>query len=113
MRLPKDTDHTIELPDIGTFIFGRETFADRAAIRARYLSIVKEYQDDDINLSIYAGMMAEYAELCVAAPPGWESLAEMEFSRPTEDKVFELFALLRAQQNGFRGSAAQGGQAQG
>jgi len=58
-------------------------------------------------------MIAEYAELCVSAPSGWESLAEMEFSRSTEDKVFELFALLRQQQHGFRGSAAQGGQAQG
>lgn len=105
-RNPRDTDYLIPLPNVGDFRFGRETFQDRADIRANYLSIVKSHKDSDIDLSIYAGMMAEYAVMCVEAPEGWGDLAKVEITESTEAQLFELFRLLREQQKSFRVSAA-------
>ena len=111
MRQPKDTDYIIPLPDVGDFRFGRQTFADRAKIRADYISITKANTDPD--LSAFALILAKHANLCVDAPGEWQDFSNMEVTQWKESKLFELYALLAEQESSFRFGAAQGGQAAG
>lgn len=104
MRPPKDSDFFLDLPGVGVFRFGRRTYGDRLKIRAEYLRLVKEFGDDDSDLSMYAAMISTHAVLCVEAPDGWESLAELDLVAPgdAESKIFELYGLLKAKEDSFR-----------
>lgn len=107
------SDYFITLPGVGDFRFSQETYADRIAIRAHYLGLVKDFKDTDTYLSTYAGLIAEFQQLCVSCPPDWQDLASQVITDQRETQLFELVKQLRQQQQSFRNSAAQGGQAQG
>jgi hypothetical protein len=115
MRQAKDTDFFIELPDVGVFRFGRRTYGDRLNIRAEYLRLVREFGDSDSALSIYASMIASHSVLCVEAPPGWENLTELDMTSPVdpEEKLFELYELLKAKEDSFRRGQDQNSKATG
>lgn len=115
MREPKESDFFIELPGVGVFRFGRRTYGDRLKIRSAYLRLVREFGDDDPDLSMYAAMIASHAVLCVEAPRGWEDLAELDLVAPgdNEAKIFDLYALLKEKEDSFRQGDPKSGQAQG
>lgn len=115
MRTPKDTDFFIELPDVGVFRFGRRTYGDRLKIRTEYLRMVKEFGDEDPDLSIYAAMISSHKILCVEAPEGWEDLAELDLIAPgnVEGKIFDLYNRLKAKEDSFRFGTNEGGEAKG
>lgn len=115
MRHAKDTDFFIELPDVGTFRFGRRTYGDRLKIRSEYLRMTKEFGNDDADLSLYAAMIATHWALCVDAPKGWESLAEIDMvsNDDAEDKIYELYNLLKEKEDFFRRGLTQDGQEKG
>lgn len=115
MRSPKDTDFFIELPQVGVFRFGRRTYGDRLRIRAEYLRLVKEFGDEDPDLSMYAAMIASHSVLCVEAPAGWENLADLDLVAPgnNEDRIFELYSLLKDKEDSFRKGDSKSGEAQG
>lgn len=104
MRQAKDTDFFIELPGVGVFRFGRRTYGDRLSIRTEYLRLVREFGDSDSALSIYASMIASHSVLCVEAPPGWSDLTQLDMTSPNdpEEKLFELYDLLKAKEDSFR-----------
>lgn len=104
MRQAKDTDFFITLPDVGVFRFGRRTYGDRLKIRVEYLRLVREFGDSDSALSIYASMIASHSVLCVEAPKGWEDLTNLDMTSPVdpEEKLFELYELLKAKEDSFR-----------
>jgi hypothetical protein len=104
MREAKDTDFYIQLPDVGVFRFGRRTYGDRLSIRTEYLRLVREFGDSDTSLSIYASMIASHRILCVEAPDGWEDLTGLDMTSPNdpEEKLFELYELLKAKEDSFR-----------
>lgn len=108
MREARDTDFFVELPGVGVFRFGRRTYGDRMRIRAEYLRLVRDIGDDDQDLSMYAGMIATHAVLCVEAPSGWADLADVDLtgSADTDNKIFELFALIKQQEDSFRAGAS-------
>ena len=67
MRKPNDTDFSIELPEVGTFRFGRRTFGDRPAIKAAYLKFVEQNNAQD-----WQGRLYEFLAGIDADPPdGW------------------------------------------
>lgn len=113
MKSPHASDYLISLPEVGEFRFSQETYADRIAIRAHYLGLVKDHKDTDTYLSTYAGLIAEFQQLCVSCPPDWQNLAAQVITDERETQLFELVRQLRQLQQSFRNSAAQGGQAQG
>ena len=115
MRQPKDSDFFVNLPGVGVFRFGRRTYGDRLRIRAEYLRLVKEFGDDDPDLSLYAAMIASHKVLCSEAPAGWEDLAELDLVAPgnAEDKIFELYALVKEKEDSFRQGDSKSGKAQG
>lgn len=115
MRPSKDTDFFIDLPGVGVFRFGRRTYGDRLKIRAEYLRLVKEFGDEDPDLSMYAAMISTHSVLCVEAPDGWSDLSELDLVAPgdTEGKVFELYGLLKAKEDSFRKGESKSGEATG
>lgn len=115
MRPAKDSDFFIELPEVGAFRFGRRTYGDRLKIRAEYLRLVKEFGDEDPDLSLYAAMISTHAVLCVEAPAGWEDLSELDLVAPgnTENQIFDLYGLLKAKEDSFRKGESKSGEAEG
>jgi len=116
MRPAKDTDFFIDLPDVGVFRFGRRTYGDRLRIRAEYLRLVQEHGDKDEQLTVYAGIVSSHKIMCVEAPKGWEDLSEIVLSRPgfdIDDKVYELYGKMKAQEDSFRSGQPQNGQVPG
>lgn len=115
MRQPKDTDFFITLPDVGVFRFGRRTYGDRLKIRAEYLRLVKEFGDEDADLSLYAAMISTHTVLCVEAPAGWANLADLDLVAPSdpEAKVFELYAALKEKEDSFRKGESKSGEEAG
>ncbi len=115
MRQPKDSDFFLDLPDVGVFRFGRRTYGDRLKIRAEYLRLVKEFGDDDPDLSMYAAIISSHKVLCVEAPSGWEDLADLDLvgSGNAEQKIFELYTLLKDKEDSFRGGESKSIEAQG
>ena len=115
MREAKESDFFIELPTVGIFRFGRRTYGDRILIRSNYLRLVQEFGDSDNDLSMFAGMVATHATLCVDAPKGWADLSSLDVvsAADNETKVYELYGLLKSQEDSFRSGLPQDGQAQG
>lgn len=115
MREPRDTDFFIELPDVGTFRFGRRTFGDRLQIRSAFLSLTKDHGEDDPDLAFYAAMIATHSVLCVEAPSGWNDLAALDMTAPgySDEKVYDLYERLRAKEGSFRQAGTEGSEAPG
>lgn len=115
MRQAKDTDFFIDLPGVGVFRFGRRTYGDRLNIRCEYLRLVREFGDSDSALSIYASMIASHSVLCVEAPEGWSDLTKLDMTSPVdpEEKLFELYDLLKAKEDSFRKGEIKSGQEAG
>ena len=115
MRPAKDTDFFVELPDVGVFRFGRRTFGDRIKIRAEYLKYVREYGEDDLDLTLNAAIVSSHRVLCVEAPAGWEDLEHIDItSTPDgEDKIYQLYSLLKAKEDSFRAQADEGSEGAG
>ena len=115
MRSAKESDFFIELTGVGSFRFGRRTYGDRLKIRSEYLRLVREFGDEDPDLSMYAAMIASHSVLCAEAPEGWESLADIDLTtnENVEDHIYELYQLVKDQEEFFRKGHAQAGQAKG
>jgi hypothetical protein len=115
MRSAKESDFFIELTGVGSFRFGRRTYGDRLKIRSEYLKLVREFGDDDPDLSMYAAMIASHTVLCSEAPEGWENLADIDLvaDEKSEDRIYELYQLLKDQEEFFRKGHTQAGQAKG
>lgn len=99
MRSLSHDDFFVELPDVGTFRYGRRNVGDRLSIRRDYLRFTQEFADIDPDLSLYAALIATHDVLCVEAPDGWESIAELPASKL--DKAFELGGLLKETEDAF------------
>ena len=111
MHKPKDSDYLIDLPNVGTFRFAKATLSDRAAIRSRYIAIVKD--SADAELQAFAAILAKHATLCVDAPDGWDSLDDMEMTDWHEQQLITLYSMLYGLESSFRSGAGKGSQAQG
>lgn len=115
MRKPADTDFMLEVPDIGTFRFGRRTYGDRLKIRSEYLRLTREYGDIDPDLATHAAIVAAHKVLCVDGPEGWEDLEAIDMiMRPdAEDGIFALYFALKAKEDSFRPKPIEVGEAVG
>lgn len=116
MRKAAATDFFIELPQVGTFRFGRRTYGDRLKIRAEYLRLTKDLADvNDAELATNAAIVAAHKVLCVEAPEGWADLESIDLiTQPdADDKIFDLYFLLKNKEDSFRQAANPASQAPG
>lgn len=111
MREPSADDFFLDLPDVGTFRYGRRTIGDRLAIRRDYLRYTQEFGDDDPDLSLYAALIATHDTLCVSCPAGWESIAAIPASKM--EKAFELGALIKSTEDTFAKGVEKSGALEG
>ena len=117
MRAPRNNDFSLELDGVGTFVFGRRTYGDRIKIRADYLRRLRELgeaeETADQELAMFAATLSTFSVMCVSAPPGWESLEDIDLiSNPdAEDQIIGLYLALKNKEDSFRqgaGEAVQG-----
>ena len=115
MRTPSDSDFFVEVPDVGTFRFGRRTYGDRLKIRSEVLKLVRDVGESDPELATQAAIIAAHRVLCVESPAGWGDLAAVDMvSVPdAEDRVYAIYLALKEKEDSFRGSTAQGSEKAG
>lgn len=101
MRTAADTDFSLTLPNVGDFTFGRRTMGDMIKIRANYLKLIGE-QDDDEELGFFCGFTAAYQVLIVACPAGWENMMTLDLNSVGLPRIMELAGLLSEKENSFR-----------
>lgn len=116
MRKPADSDFFLEVPDVGTFRFGRRTYGDRLKIRAEYLRLTREFESvNDPELATHAAIVSAHKVLCVDAPEGWRDLEAIDLIDvpDAEDKIFALYFALKDKEDSFRRGTDKGGEAPG
>lgn len=116
MRKPADSDFFLEVPDVGTFRFGRRTYGDRLKIRAEYLRLTREFEgSNDPELATHAAIVSAHKVLCVDAPQGWADLEAIDLIDvpDAEEKIFALYFALKDKEDSFRRRAVEGGEAPG
>lgn len=109
MRSPSDSDFFVDVPEVGTFRFGRRTYGDRLKIRVEYRKLVQDAGDDDHELAAQAAAVAAHKVLCVEAPAGYEDLATLDMIAlpDAEDRVYRIYLALKEKEDSFRRPANQ------
>lgn len=114
-RQAAENDFFIDLEGVGRFRYGRKTFGDRIGIRAEFLRLTGG-NEDDVDLSMMAGLVAAHKVLCVEAPVSWVNLEEidaLEDEPGLDKKLLRLYQLLIEKEGSFRRVPRQGGEGQG
>lgn len=103
-RPAADTDFFVEPEGVGRFRYGRKTFGDRIRIRAEFLRLTGG-NEDDLDLSTMAGLVAAHKVLCVEAPEGWvdlEVIDALDDERGLDGKLLRLYQLMVEKEGSFR-----------
>lgn len=103
-RPAADTDFFVEPEGVGRFRYGRKTFGDRIRIRAEFLRLTGG-NEDDLDLSTMAGLVAAHKVLCVEAPVGWvdlEAIDALEDEQGLDKKLLRLYQLVVDKEGSFR-----------
>lgn len=91
MRKPADTDFFIELPEVGTFRFGRRTFGDRPKIKRAYLKFIEKNDAVDGQCKVLEFLYG----IDLDPFDGWDSVKDEIYRRAalSDGTDFELAAL--------------------
>lgn len=119
VRKQSDLDFFIEVPEIGSFRFGRRTFGDSIRIRAEYLRVIGGLsatgEKVDPLIDTVAYVIATFKVMCVSAPAGWEDLEQVDLlEHPNaEDLIYSLQESFAEKEDSFRCAAKQSRKAEG
>lgn len=125
MRAPKESDYPVSVDGVGEFVFGRMTYGDRLAVRARYMPMARAAGipldedepspgsdaavdfDERQYLRWLLKMTAKYQVMVVSCPKGWEDLAGMDLlsipNMPERDaQISEVFRRWGETEDSFR-----------
>lgn len=112
MRKRSNTDFTVQVADVGSFVFGKRTMRDEIAIQVEYARLIDGVTATDWLVTV-CGWMAAFKILMVAAPEGFD----IESLDPLDDDTYRQMALihsaLRQQEDSFRGKQKPAGEAVG
>lgn len=111
-RLPKDTDFTVPVEDVGTFTFGRRTLADEIKIQVEYAKMIDGAVPTEW-LSAVCGWLATLRVLTVRAPANWDLDNLDPLDPSTYAKLSRVHEQLTEKERSFRGRAGQDGKAGG
>lgn len=112
MRAAHPTDFTLDVEDIGRFVFGRRQMADEIKIHVEYARLT-EAVTPTAWLDQVATWLSTLKVMTVRAPDGW-NLDEMDpLDDETYAKMLKVYAALTAKEGSFRRGPAKGGEAAG
>lgn len=113
MRSPSDSDFFVDVPNVGTFRFGRRTYGDRLKIRAEFLKLVRDVGESDAELATQAAIIAAHRILCVESPAGWTDLAAVDMIAvpDADERIYSIYAALKEKEDSFRRSPSEGSEA--
>lgn len=111
-RMPKETDFTVKVDEIGTFTFGKRTMRDEVAVQVEFARII-EGVEPTAWLQTVGGWLATLRVLTVRAPEGWD-LEDMDPLDPdTYAKLSRVHDALRDKERSFRRGPAPAGEGSG
>jgi hypothetical protein len=114
-RTANSTDFTVDVDNIGRFIFGRRTAGDVFKIRARYSVATEGNYEEDGRVADMGGLAyVTIQTLQVAAPEGFavedlDPIMDDDF----EKKIMAIFKALRARELSFRPSPPKASESPG
>jgi hypothetical protein len=115
MRAPSQSDFSVDVPDVGRFIFARKTIGDVFRIRSRYNSLTEGFYNENGSVADFGALaLVTLTTLCVSAPEG-HAPAELDplMSDDWEERVIKIYGALRTKEGSFRRQPAQGSEGSG
>ncbi len=107
-RNPSPTDFTVNVENIGTFVFARRKRVDEIKIQVEYARMIEGVEPTGW-LATVAGWISDFSVLTVKAPDSW-NIDEMD---PLDDLTYanmnRVHKALRAKEGSFRSSATKDG----
>lgn len=101
MRIPAPTDFSINVPDVGNFVFGKRKMRDDIDAHVEFARIIDGVTPTQW-LNVVAGAVSDLKVLTVSAPRGWD-LDEMELSDDeVYDRLLKVHTALRNRERSFR-----------
>lgn len=101
-------DFTVEVEDIGTFVFARRTMRDEFRIQAEYSRLTEGVPVPALHLFQTATQVATLKVLTVEAPDDWNIDAMDPLDEASYDKLDRVHAALRDKEDTFRKVPDQG-----
>lgn len=111
------SDFTIQVENIGSFVFGRRTRRDNFRIAAEYHRLTEGTDPGQSEFGLQAEAYATLSTLLVDGPEGFDKLLALD--EPGDDdgddvmKVVRVFLALRQKELSFRPRPNQAGQGEG
>lgn len=111
-RIPKDTDFTVTVDDVGSFTFAKRTMADEIKVQVEYARLIEGVAPTDW-LAAVCGWIAALRVLTVRAPDGWD-LDEMDpLDNGTYARLNRAYEALTTKERSFRSRPGTGVQGAG
>jgi hypothetical protein len=115
-RSPAATDFFVDVPGVGRFRYGRQTFGDRIRIRSEFMRLTGGFGEGDLDLGLMGTVTAKHIVQCVQAPPGWDDIEALDSSLDPDQIDKHLLALhlaVKEKEDSFRRQRNDGGQGSG
>jgi hypothetical protein len=110
-RARKATDFTVDVDNVGQFVFGKRTMGDELAIHREYSDILQGVENPTNMLDILGNWLSTLRVLTVSAPAVWD-LDELDpLAEDTFVKLKAVFDALSAKELSFRGGQKPPGEA--
>jgi len=111
-RLPRETDFSVKVDDVGTFTFARRSMRDEIAIQVEYAKMI-DGAPATAWLEAVCGWMSCLRVLTVRAPSGWD-LDDMDpLDNSTYAKLSRVYEALTEKERSFRRGPGEVGQGAG
>lgn len=112
-RSGSDTDFTVNVDQVGDFLFAKRTMRDEIKIQVEYARMIEGVEQPTEWLALVAGWIAALKTLVVKSPDGWD-IDEMD---PLDDETYAKMArvhrALVEKERSFRSSTGQADKAAG
>ena len=100
-RQPKETDFSVPVEGVGTFVFGTRTMRDELAIQVEFARIIDGVEPTSW-LQAVGGWVSTFRVLTVRAPAGWD-VDELDPLDPeTYAKMDRVYRALSDKERSFR-----------
>jgi hypothetical protein len=111
------SDFTIDVENVGTFIFGRRTRRDNFRIAAEHHRLTEGTDPAGTDFALAAEAQSTLSVLIVSAPAGFSKLLELDSEIPVDEddsmKVVRAFMALRKKELSFRPGSGEEGKGPG
>lgn len=112
MRRPSESDFSVQVENIGRFVFARRKMRDEIQIQVEYANLIQGVEPTGWLQNV-CGWIAAFNVLLVSAPDGWD-VEEMDpLDNETYKGLMAVYNALRDKELSFRTKPEQGSEEPG